>query len=106
MIYSVWNQGVGAFDYFEDDSKQQSLNAPTPKHIGSRTLGSTIEQAAWPLPAVVRHIGSGPQAVGKVASRASGGSPLGAIVDNELAKAGLLLGCAFLMWKYVVKGPR
>lgn len=108
MIYSVWNQGIGAFDYFEDDSKPESLNTPAPRHIASRTLGSTIEQAAWPLPGNVRHIGSGAQAVGRVASRIGGrGGALGDILPSDpLIKAGLLVGVAALMWKFVVKAPR
>lgn len=105
MLYSVWNQGVGGYDYFEDGSKQATLNTPAPSHIPSRTLGSTVDQAAWPLPPSAKKVGSGAQAIGRVASR-GGGASLGDIVDGSLAKAGLLAGCAFLLYKYVVKGRR
>lgn len=106
MIYSVWNQGNSAYDYYEDDVKQASLNAPTPKHLSNRTLGSTVDQAGWPLPAGARLVGSGPSAVGKVASRTSGRA-LGAVdLGSPTTKAALLVVSAVLIYKYVVKGRR
>lgn len=107
MIYSVWNPGALNYDYFEDNTKAASINAPAPKHLVSRTLGSSVEQASWPLPANVRAVGSGDHAIGRVASRGSGGSSLGDLMPSDpLIKAGLLLGSAYLLWRYVVKAPR
>lgn len=105
MMFSVWNQGVGAFDYFESGGRQASLNAPKPSHIVSRTLGSTVDQAAWPLPSAAKYVGSGPTAIGRVASR--GGRALGAD-DGSMStvKAVLLLGAGFLAWKVLVPGGR
>lgn len=105
MMYSVWNQGLGAFDYYQCPKPQESLNAPRPTHLVSRTLGSTVDQAAWPLPGNVTHIGSGQHAVGRVATR--NGSPLGATGgDMSLVKAGLLFAAGVLAWRYVVRGRR
>ena len=103
--FSVWNQGLGAFDYYQSPAQQASLNVERPKHLVQRTLGATVDQAAWPLPANARHIGSGPHAVGRIASR--NGSALGAIGgDGSLVKAALLMVAGALGWKYLVKGRR
>jgi hypothetical protein len=106
MIYSVWNQSLGAFDYFEGGREQDKLNADKPKHIVNRTLGATIDQAAWPLPGNVKKIGTGPSAVGRIATRKSLGSLGDSVLgDLSLTKAALLGVSAFLLWKYVVKHP-
>ncbi len=105
MIWSTWNQGLGAFDYFDDGRPQQRLNVEKPSHLVSRTLGSTVDQAAWPLPPHARHIGSGPHAVGRVAVRKGIGVAVGDVSDSSLVKAGLLVASAVLLWKYVVKSP-
>ena len=105
MRYSVWNVGTSAFDYFEDGRPQQKLNAPKPTHLRQRTLGSTVAQASWPLPADAQYIGSGENAIGMVAARASGA--LGDTTDNtSLVKAGLLIASAVLLWRYVVRPSR
>ncbi len=106
MIYSCWNQGKSAFDYYEDDKQQASLNAPAPSHISSRTLGSTVDQAGWPLPANARYVGTGTAAVGKVASRSSSRA-LGAVdFGSPTTKAALLIVSGFLAWKYLLKAKR
>lgn len=105
MISSVWNQGKGKYDYFEDGSKQASLNAPAPSHLRERTLGSTVDQAAWPLPSASRYVGSGDAAVGRVCAR--GASPLGAIdTASPTTKAVLLIGAGLLAWKLLLKKGR
>jgi len=107
MKWSVWNQGLGAFDYFECSRTQDVLNVEKPAHIVSRTLGSTVDQAAWPLPADAQHIGTGSRAIGRVAVRKSSlalGSTAGG--DLSLVKAGLLVTAGYLTWKYVVGRSR
>lgn len=105
MKYSVYNFGKGAFDYYEDARQNHSLNAPKPSHLVSRTLGSTVEQASWPLPSDARLTGSGPVAVGRVASR--GGGALGdAVLGSPLGKAAALLAAAILAYKYLVPRRR
>ncbi len=106
MIYSVWNQGAGVFDYFESPDQQASLNVEPPGHLVSRTLGSTIDQAAWPLPGNVRQIGSGDAAVGRVATRKIGALGDDAAGSGSLVKIGLLAGAAVLAWKYLLKPRR
>ena len=106
MIYSVWNQGAGAFDYYKSAKAQEQLNTEKPRHIANRALGSTVEQAAWPLPPVVRHIGSGPNPVGRIAVR-NNGLALGAIGDDlPLVKAGLLFVAGMLAVKYLLPRHR
>lgn len=106
MHYSVWNQAVGAYDYFESPDQQASLNVERPGHLVSRTLGSTIDQAAWPLPGNARHVGSGSDAIGRVATRKSLAMGADDASSSSLVKAGLLAAAALLVWKYVVKAPR
>lgn len=107
MRYSCWNQSLGAFDYYEGGAEQRVLNTEKPKHLVSRTLGSTVDQAAWPLPAGARKIGSGPDAIGRVAVRKMNALGDDAGGDNtSLMKAALLAGAGYLLWKYVVKAPR
>lgn len=100
MIYSVWNQGARAYDFYESPEVQHKLNTPVPNHIRPKELGATIDQAAWPLPPSARKVGSGEFAKGRVASRSGAGSPLGAI-NMDASTFGLLgLGlAAFLLWK-------
>lgn len=100
MIYSVWNQGIGGYDYYESPDVQHTLNTPAPNHIRPKELGATIDQAAWPLPSSHRKVGSGEFAKGRVASRGGTGSPLGAIPmdTNTIGIIGLGIA-AFVLWK-------
>jgi hypothetical protein len=108
MIYSVWHQGRGDYDYFESSKQQSKLNVEKPKHIGSRTLGSTVEQAAWPMPPDAHLIGHGPDAIGRVAV-ARDGSALGddttAASSSPLVTAGVLAVAAYALWHFVAKKP-
>lgn len=104
--YSVWNQALGAFDYYESNKNQAQLNVEKPSHIGSRTLGATVDQAAWPMPADARKIGSGATPIGKVSTlRKIGGlgSMSDALGEATIGKAVLAGGVAYLAWKYVAK---
>lgn len=106
MQWSVWNVGSGVYDYYEDAREPASVNAPAPTHLVHRTLGSTIEQAAWPLPADAKKVGSGPDAIGRVASLKRGGALGEVSLQSPLVRAGALVGAAILLYKYVVKGGR
>lgn len=89
MLYSVWNQGRGGFDYFEDGRLEDKANVPKPA-IAARPLGSTVDQAGWPLPAGARRVGFGADAIGRVAVRRSGlalGDASDAAVTSGLGKA-------------------
>jgi hypothetical protein len=96
MTYSVWNQGANRYDYYEAGGARREYNEETPKHLRHARLGASPEQAAWPLPAGARRVGSGSIARGRIASRA-----LGAFDDTSLTKIVLLGLAAFLAWKYV-----
>lgn len=108
MRYSVWNQGAGLYDYYEDKRQQGTLNAPAPTHIGHRALGSTVTQAAWPLPGDAKKVGQGSVAVGRIAARPET-SLLGlgeSFTERPLVKAGLLTTAAILIYKFVVRRPK
>jgi len=104
MIYSVWNQGAGDFEYFEDAKVQHELNVEKPAHLQSRALGSTVGQAAWPMPASARPIGRGQAPVGRVASL--GGDAMSGSDESLTTKAVLLLVAGVLLWRYVVPRTR
>ena len=101
-IYSVWNIGTGQFDYYETDQQPRRTNAGKPGHLRSRTLGMTVEQAAWPLPLGAVRTGSGPHAQGKVAIHPS--EALGAASGGGMTavKAFLLATAGAMGWKYLV----
>ena len=103
VIYSVYNVGKLGYDYYENGSTATSANVEKPPHLVARTLGSTIDQAAWPLPSDAKLVGSGEHAIGRVASRSSR-MPLGAFELGNLTvtKAALLGLSAFLLWRYVL----
>lgn len=99
MIYSVWNQAAGVYDYFQTPDLQPGANAPRPAHLKSRTLGVTPLQAAWPLPAGAKKIGSGEFARGRVAASSTGA--LGSFGIESLFDAKIIgLGlAAWLLWR-------
>ncbi len=105
--YSVWNQGTGLFDYYESSRAQATLNVEKPTHLrGSQTLGAFVGEAAWPLPSDARPVGSGSMAIGRVARARGSVSATGDVFDSDTVRAGVLIGAAFLLYKYVVKSPR
>ncbi len=67
MIYSIWNQGRGVYDYYQTPEVQDGANAPKPRHLRATQLGMVPARAAWPLPAGATKIGSGEFARGRVA---------------------------------------
>lgn len=105
MIYSVWNQARGVYDYFQTPDLQNGANAPAPKHMKRRELGLTPVQASWPLPISAKKIGSGEFARGRVASP-SGGQGLGFFgVENLFDIRFVALGvAAFVVWRARKKG--
>lgn len=106
MLYSVYNFGSSQYDYYETAEPQASLNTEKPSHLRNRTLGATVDQAAWPLPPTAKRIGSGPDAVGRVAVKKTGAALGDISTDNPLVKGGLLAVAAVLAYKYVVKPGR
>jgi hypothetical protein len=105
MIYSVWNQGRGLYDYFQDAVVQEGANAPKPAHLKSRQLGLTPDQAAWPLPAGAKKIGSGEFARGRVASP-TGGQSLGLFgIESVFDIRAIALGvAAWFLWRAHKRG--
>jgi hypothetical protein len=101
MIYSVWNQGRGVYDYYQTSEIQGTANAPRPDHLRSTQLGMPPAQAAWPLPAGSKFIGSGEFARGRVASLASSRSALsGFWIDDLFTLKGIaVVALAWFLWK-------
>ena len=105
MIYSVWNQAAGQYDYWRNGTAQATVNVEKPAHIVSRTLGSTIDQAAWPLPPDAVLVGHGAHPVGRIASRTSQAAALDGIAELATWRTGLLAAGAYLLWRYA-RGAR
>lgn len=106
MKYSIWNVGKGLYDYYEDAREPSSQNTPKPGHLANRTLGSTVDQAGWPLPGDARLVGTGDVAIGRVASRLSTNALGDAVFGSPLAKAAALLVSAILAYKYLLPKRR
>ena len=102
MIYSVWNQGKGVYDYFQTPDVQEVANAPKPKHLKMRQLGMSPAHAAWPLPSGAKLIGSGEFARGRMAiSESSRGMGSFGIEDLIFNPTYIAIGiAAFLWWKW------
>lgn len=100
MIYSVWNQGAGVYDYYESGEQQKTFNAPAPNHIRSTShLGATIKSAAWPLPSDARRVGAGDHPVGRIAMHREG---LGFLPEfGGVTKLLLLAGAGWLVLKVI-----
>lgn len=79
MIYSEWNQGRRQYDYFETPVGQFTANTPAPKHLRQRKLGTTVEQAGWPIPKNARHVGAGDYPRGRIGTR----TPVGGVFSLE-----------------------
>jgi len=107
MRYSVWNPGQRQFDYYDGAGDDAGAHAPKPAHLRARTLGSTIEQAAWPLPLGATFVGSGAQAQGRIAAPRGGGA-LGASDEGGLGliKIGLLVAAGIVGAKVLTGGKR
>lgn len=101
-MFSVWNQARGGFDYYQDGRAQATLNAERPSHLKARTLGSTVEQAAWPLPSDAKLVGHGDVPIGRIA--AVGGRALGASDESSWLRVGLLLAAGAVAMR--VLSPR
>ena len=99
MIYSVWNQGAKAYDYYQSSAQQNGANTPSPSHLKKTSLGMTPEQAAWPLPSDARKLGRGAFPKGRIA-RKGGAVALSGVGGSEI-QIGLLLVSAFLIWRYM-----
>lgn len=103
MRFSVWNPAIRGYDYYESPSTPAATNAPKPTHLRERTLGATVEQAAWPLPADVVLVGTGNEAMGMIAvTAATRREALGAgdaAGGSSLVRVGAYLGAGAIIAK-------
>lgn len=100
MMYSVWNQHERRYDYYRSSERDDNVNAPAPKHLGSSDHGIPAAQAAWPLPAGAELVGRGDLPRGRIARR--GGAPLGAL-DLDSSPALKIAGAAaigYALWRW------
>ena len=105
--YSVWNSKTLEYDYYRavgGASLRSGVIAPPPQIGPGTSIGVTPEDAARPLPVGSSRVGSGPTARGLIAADA-GERAMGQFgVDPGFVRAGLLLGSAYLLYKYVLQG--
>lgn len=100
MIYSVWNPGSRAFDYYRGPQRMKGANVGKPGHLKAHELGATPEQAAWPLPAGAVRVGQGAEARGRVAHIEGGKASMGDVVTpRNAAKAAILAGLGWLVYR-------
>ena len=102
MRYSVWNQGADRYDYYQCPRQQHTLNVEPPTHLEHRTLGSTVDQAAWPLPSDAVLVGHGTEPVGRIATRRIARALGDAPGRPSWWRPAMLVGAAYLLWRYVV----
>lgn len=103
MIYSIWDHAKRAYDYYEAPGPDAATSSPRPGHLRNDRLGAVPEEAAWPLPAGARRVGAGKYPRGMVASRSSGGGPLG-LFSLDVTPTNLLLWgvLGYVTWKFVL----
>lgn len=83
MIYSIYNHGSRTYDYYQAPATAATHAPVPPRASGPSAMGATAEQAAWPLPASARKVGSGAEAKGRIARR-GGGMGLGDFWDPNI----------------------
>lgn len=100
MIYSVWNQSAGVWDYYETYERRMKANEPSPKHLRpAHKLGMTPQEASWPLPIEARPVGSGPYPKGRIA-HPTGGQLSGFLgFDTQLLRWAALGAAGFFLWR-------
>ena len=97
ITYSVWNYGTQRYDYYAAPGDHPT-HAGAPPSRGSTRLGASPEQAAWPLPAGAKKIGSGDFAKGRIASTSAGGG-LGGVELSDPVAVGAMAVLAYVIWK-------
>jgi len=100
ITYSVWNYGTRSYDYYTAPGAP-ATHAGRPPVRGGSSLGAAPEQAAWPLPAGARKVGSGPLPKGRIASTSGGISlgGLGAVDLSDPVTVGAVIVLSYVAWK-------
>jgi hypothetical protein len=103
VIYSVYNYGSKAYDYFEAPAKALPHAPKPPQAAGASTsLGATPEQAAWPLPMGAKLVGHGKNPVGRIAFDRGVAGSLDGFMDNSTNVVGFA-AAAYLVWRFFLK---
>jgi len=102
MIYSVWDHGERRYSYYKTPVKETSAHAAKPKHLAkSGKLGTSPEDAAWPLPSGARLVGHGKYPKGQIATT-SQKSLAGCVgVDRQFFKTALIAAIGYAVWRIV-----
>lgn len=93
MRFSVWDEDRQTYNYYDGHDSEP----PTPG-IGPRGLGVPPEDAAVRLPIGASYVGSGAQAVGRVAERGVNFGSLG-----RLAVIALSIYGGYMVWYHYVR---
>jgi len=94
MKYSVWNNAARRYDYYTAKGNNE-IHAGAPPRASSFALGSTPEQAAWPLPAGAVKVGSGDVPEGRIASTEAGS------IKIDLTKSIVYGIIGYVIWKAI-----
>lgn len=97
MIYSVYNYGAHAYDYYQGPDGVATHAGTPPMRKAKSQLGASPEQVAWLLPRGARKVGSGPLPKGYIASldgeEASSGP--------DLVQLGIYAVIGYCVWRAV-----
>lgn len=95
-MYSVWNYAKGAYDYYQGPPSGTTHAGTPPRARGKTQVGSTPEQAAWPLPVGAKKVGSGVNPQGRIASLGDVSSSGGIVSFIEENLAMVVAGATIL----------
>lgn len=101
-MFSVWNQHVHGYDYYESAGRSARPGTPQPRHLRTTSRhGTHPEAAAWPLPANAEAVGRGLLPRGFIASPRNGLGGLGALPFDLTGPNLVVLGVvAFIAYQY------
>lgn len=96
--YSVWNYATRRYDYYVAPGGS-GTHAGSPPVRSSSSLGAAPEQAAWPLPAGAKPVGSGALPKGRIAVKTVGGIALAGVDLSDPVAIGAIGVLAYVIWK-------
>ena len=100
MLYSVLNRNTRQYDYYQTPEADPWHAPPPPRAKSPSALGAVPEEAAWPLPASARHIGTGECAQGRIATKRAALPGMGDIepaLEVAATAAAMVAGLALLV---------
>ncbi len=104
-MYSVWNDPHKRWDYYEAMGHLKGGFAPKPRIPTGNRLGVAPDDAARPLPAGAKLVGSGQLARGMIASRKSALGFFG-FDTGTLMRFAVYGAIGYVVWTMVLSGPQ